>query len=92
LKASRKLKASGFSEEKAEYIINVVAETNEQTTTKEDMRLLKKDMQLLRKDIQILAESIAQLKDYVDKRFGVLQWMTGISVSGVIAILIVLAF
>jgi len=63
LKASRELKASGFSEEQAESIINVVADTNEQTATKEDIHLLKKDMQLLRKDIQILAESIAQLKD-----------------------------
>jgi len=92
LKASRKLKASGFSEEQAESIINVVADTNEQTATKEDIHLLQKD-------IQILAQSIAKLKEYVDirfdhidKRFAILQWMTGLSLSGVIAILIVLAF
>jgi len=67
LKASRKLKASGFSEEQAESIINVVVDTNEQTATKEDIR-------------------------HLDKRFTILQWMTGLSLSGVIAILVVLAF
>jgi len=54
LKASRELKASGFSEEQAESIINVVARMSDQTATKEDIR-------------------------HLDKRFTILQWMTGLS-------------
>jgi len=78
LKAARELKASGFSEEQAESIINVVARTSEQSATKEDIRQLKEYV-----DIRF---------DHIDKRFTILQWMTGLSLSGIIAILIVLAF
>lgn len=95
LKAQRRLTQSGFNEQQAESLVELLSTAEEQVATKDDLERLrqagKQDLERLRQDLE---HQIDELRQDMDKRFEVLQrdltiriYAVGLTIIGVMAAL-----
>jgi polyhydroxyalkanoate synthesis regulator phasin len=93
LTLSKRLKAAGFSDAQADTLAEIQAQVvAENVASKDDVQALKGDIQALRADLRELETRLGgridTLESKMDGKFLLLQWMLGLVMGGVAALIL----